>query len=458
MRRIETANNLFTDGDLAVGMLGTPVTAAWLNAVQEELALTVEGLGGILDSAKYNQLYAAIVAGLRGGPPSVAVGSGAANALTASFTPAVSALTDGMTLLVRAALANTTTTPTFTPNSGVIAAKTIVKGANSALVAGDIAGAGHWLWLQYDVTLDKWLLQNPAKGITVYAPLASPTFTGTPAAPTAALGTNTTQLATMAALNAAIVARGQIMSVSAAVAANALTLGLNPCTLDFRASTPTLGTVNTRTISAALSLVVPSGATLGTTSAVAARLALLAIDNAGTVELAVTNLAGGNNLDESGVISTTAISAAATSASTIYSATARTNVPYRVVGFVDTQATAGTWATAPALVQGVGGQALAALSSLGYGQTWLDVKSSRAVGTTYYNTTGRPILVAVAANSSVSNSTITYTLNGLLCYGSSAGASTFILFACFIVPPGGSYVIGMNQSGTLNVNSWNELR
>jgi hypothetical protein len=35
---------------------------------------------------------------------------------------------------------------------------------------------------------------------TSRAPLASPTFTGTPAAPTAALGTNTTQLATMAAL------------------------------------------------------------------------------------------------------------------------------------------------------------------------------------------------------------------------------------------------------------------
>ena len=36
------------------------------------------------------------------------------------------------------------------------------------------------------------------------APLASPTFTGIPAAPTAAPGTNTTQLATMAALQAAI--------------------------------------------------------------------------------------------------------------------------------------------------------------------------------------------------------------------------------------------------------------
>jgi hypothetical protein len=37
------------------------------------------------------------------------------------------------------------------------------------------------------------------------APLASPTFTGTPAAPTAASGTNTTQLATTAFVQSAIV-------------------------------------------------------------------------------------------------------------------------------------------------------------------------------------------------------------------------------------------------------------
>jgi hypothetical protein len=34
------------------------------------------------------------------------------------------------------------------------------------LVAGDIAGAGHWIELQYDSTLDKWALQNPATGVT----------------------------------------------------------------------------------------------------------------------------------------------------------------------------------------------------------------------------------------------------------------------------------------------------
>lgn len=94
-----------------------------------------------------------------------AIAAGTADAITASYTPAVAALTNGLSLFVRATAANTSTTPTFTPNSGVVTAKAIVKGANQALVAGDIAGAGHWLELQYDSTLDKWVLQNPAYGV-----------------------------------------------------------------------------------------------------------------------------------------------------------------------------------------------------------------------------------------------------------------------------------------------------
>lgn len=87
---------------------------------------------------------------------------GTADALTATYSPSITALTNGMTLLTRAAAANATATPTFTPASGVIAAKAIVKGAGAALVPGDIAGAGHWLLLTYDAALDKWVLGNPA--------------------------------------------------------------------------------------------------------------------------------------------------------------------------------------------------------------------------------------------------------------------------------------------------------
>jgi hypothetical protein len=233
----------------------------------------------------------------------------------------------------------------------------------------------------------------------------------------------------------------QIQSITASVASNALTLTLNPTSLDFRSSTLANGTINTRSVGSAISVVVPASATLGTVSAQAARLALIAIDNAGTVELAVANLAGGVNLDETTLISTTAISSGATASNVVYSTTARSSVPFRVVGFVDiTETTAGTWATAPSTIQGIGGQALAAMSSLGYGQTWQSV--TRTSGTTYYNTTGRPITFSAWDDTSTNGQTINMTVNGVQVNknmaGSAAANTTWVLT---IVPPGASYVV-----------------
>lgn len=351
---------------------------------------------------------------------------GTSDAITATFSPVPRYASNGVPLSVRATAANATTTPTFTPNSGVIAAATIVKGNNIPLAVGDIAGAGHWLELAWDSTLSKWVLLNPANGVN----------------------------ATTAK---------QIQPVGASVAANAMTVTLNPTNLDFRSATANSGTVNTRTIGTQLSLTIPSTATLGTTSAIASRILLLAIDNAGTVELAVYNAAGGANLDETGVINTTAIAAGSNSL-TVYSQTARTGVPYRVVGYVDsTQATAGTWATAPSAVQGIGGQALAAMSSIGYGQTWQSVIGSRALATTYYNTTGRPLMVSAAVEGVGSGTTTAAaTVNGVVVAtqaGSypSTGTAT-ISNVVFVVPPGGSYSIASLGSASLSLHSWNELR
>ena len=237
----------------------------------------------------------------------------------------------------------------------------------------------------------------------------------------------------------------KIQEVGAAVSANALTLALEPTALDFRSATLGSGTVNSRTVAAQLSLVVPDTATLGTVSAVQSRLALLAIDNAGTIELAVVNIAGGNNLDETTLITTTAVDATSDSANVIYSTTARTDVPFRVVGYVEsTQATAGTWATAPSSIQGYGGQAMAAMSSLGYGQTWQNV--TRASGTTYYNTTGKPIVLSLSYNL-VSSQTISVFVDSLLVAQIRNDESLAErMFASTIIPPGSSYSI--NIAGT----------
>ncbi len=86
-------------------------------------------------------------------------GGGTADAITATYVPALTALTNGTLVGVRATAANATTTPTFAPNG--LTAKTIVKNANAAVVAGDIAGDGHELLLRYASDIDKWVLLNP---------------------------------------------------------------------------------------------------------------------------------------------------------------------------------------------------------------------------------------------------------------------------------------------------------
>ena len=233
----------------------------------------------------------------------------------------------------------------------------------------------------------------------------------------------------------------QILSISASVAANALTISASSLTLDFRSTTLGSGTVTTVTGTPS-NLVISSGSTLGTVNNVASRIVVIALNNAGTIELAAVNISGGNQLDETNLITTTAEggAGAADSANVIYSTTARTSVAYRVIGFIDsTQTTAGTWATAPSTIQGIGGQALAALSSIGYGQTWQN--PTRTAGTTYYNTTGKPIVFTIAGSVSSATASLTITVNGVTaCRPTWSGISVqYPVTSTAIIPPGASY-------------------
>lgn len=193
----------------------------------------------------------------------------------------------------------------------------------------------------------------------------------------------------------------KLQSVNATVAGNAMTLTLNPTQLDFRSSTIGSGTVNTRVVSSAITTVISSGSTGGTTNGVLSTIAILAIDNAGTVELAWCNLLGTNILDETQLISTTAEGGAggADSANVIYSTTSRSNVPFRIVGLVEsTQATAGTWATSPSKIQGAGGGAT--VKALSHVSGTAPIYGVRAWGN--FNGTGT---VAIRASGNVTSVT-----------------------------------------------------
>lgn len=254
-----------------------------------------------------------------------------------------------------------------------------------------------------------------------------------------------------------------IYPVSASVNASAMTVTLNPCSLAFRSTTLGSGTTSTATVTSPITMTVSSGSTLGTVNNTQSQIVVLAINNAGTIELAVVNIAGGNNLDETTLITTTAEggAGAADSASTIYSTTARSSVAFRVVGvIISTQATAGTWNTAPSTIQGTGGQALTSMQSLGFGQTWLSNLTTpsitRAFGTTYYNTTGKPITVS-GYGTNLGAAIIAPVVNGvsLSNFQAASGAPAMPFF--FIVPMGGSYSVVVT-TGSASVAVWAELR
>ncbi|WP_278541639.1 hypothetical protein [Oxalobacter formigenes] len=90
---------------------------------------------------------------------------GTGDVLIGKFTPTIRELVHGMTVLLRASAANTAGVPTLKADE--TSALPIVKGDKRALDVGDIAGKGHWLELKYDRIWNKWVLQNPAKGVSL---------------------------------------------------------------------------------------------------------------------------------------------------------------------------------------------------------------------------------------------------------------------------------------------------
>jgi len=246
----------------------------------------------------------------------------------------------------------------------------------------------------------------------------------------------------------------KIQPITASVGSNALTITLNPTILDFRSATISSGTVTSLVVENAISLTIPSGATLGTVNNVQSQIVVVAINYNGTVELAAVNIAGGQVRDETTPLSTTAVISGSNLDTVYYSTNARTSVAYRVVGYIEsTQATAGTWASAPTTIQGMGGQALTAMSSLGYGQTLQSfiVATNRISGTTYYNTTGKPITIYI--NVSIVAGSYSWVVDGVIVSTNNSAAGSYQITQ--IIQVGGTYAMTFV---TVSTTRWYELR
>lgn len=87
------------------------------------------------------------------------------------------------------------------------------------------------------------------------------------------------------------------------------------------------------------------------------------------------------------------------------------------------------------------------LDSIGVGQTWQDVSGSRVVGTTYTNSTGKPIQISVVSTANAWGVTI----NGASLI--TGGLYSSAIWVHIIIPNGATYAL---SSGT--IGKWLELR
>lgn len=148
-----------------------------------------------------------------------------------------------------------------------------------------------------------------------------------------------------------------LWTISASRGSNAETFTFTPDSglrLRFRNATAGTGDYAEVASSAALTLTISSGSTLGATNSVPFRVWLVVFNDGGTLRLGAVNAKGEFCLGTFQLLSSTAEggAGAADSAKVIYTGTAVTTKAFVVVGFADyTLGTVGTWGTAPSKIQ-----------------------------------------------------------------------------------------------------------
>jgi hypothetical protein len=220
----------------------------------------------------------------------------------------------------------------------------ILPGAeNITTAAGDVAlmeslGSGNWKCVVYSRQNGQSLFAGPLSDDTVTAASLADSSLGS------------------ALING---------TITASVGSNALTIsiktkaGADPSTSEpvlvlFRNATAGTGDYTVISITAATSIVISSGSTLGTSSGVASRLWIVGFNDAGTFRLGVINLSTYVKIGDDVIASSTAEGGlgAADSAGVYYTGMAVTSKPMKVLGYIEsTQSTAGSWATAPSKIQ-----------------------------------------------------------------------------------------------------------
>jgi hypothetical protein len=101
---------------------------------------------------------------------------------------------------------------------------------------------------------------------------------------------------------------------------------------------------------------------------------------------------------------------------------------------------------------------LTATSVFAQGQTWQSLAGSRALGTTYTNSTNRPIMVYIRCAISSTGNVAILTINGAVSIvGGNASANGYGSTVVGVVPPSQTYSVAAITGGG-SISEWNELR
>lgn len=200
-------------------------------------------------------------------------------------------------------------------------------------------------------------------GTETIAPNAADNFQGVASGASIAIPQGSICLVTTNAASSGVwylECNGTNAALTANASANALTITLNAATIPFRDPTLANGDVKAALPVGGLSITIPSGATLGTSSSnVPFRVWIFAAYNSGTPILGVATCSTATTIFgcvtwETIRNTAAGITAGSTSAGTLYTASAITNDAVRIIGYAEYASgltTAGTWASNPTTLQ-----------------------------------------------------------------------------------------------------------
>lgn len=165
----------------------------------------------------------------------------------------------------------------------------------------------------------------------------------------------------------------------------------------------------------------------------------------------VSTQAGGLNLDESDLLSGTAISAGSTSTGVVYGSSAFTNRPYHILNYIVlANPTVGAYSMLPEKVQGASGSS-SRLSRTG--QNPINVTAQRVIDLGYRNLEEGPIGLTVNGQANL-NGSGAIQINGVQVTNTTASVATPGVVSCMyqVIPAGASYTI-INSSNAYVINS-----